>query len=110
VNLNKTLKLLEGTEAEKPFIEDMLLYMDQAKEYEEKKLLQSNLYEELNNSLVYRYKTIVNNAPREDLSIIAISGEETIGSNVDVFLENTAVRFKVRDKLNESGYSVAVKV
>lgn len=30
VNLNKTLKLLEGTEAEKPFIEDMLLYMDQA--------------------------------------------------------------------------------
>ncbi len=110
VNLNKTLKLLEGTEAEKPFIEDMLLYMDQAKEYEEKKVLQSNLYEELNNSLVYRYKTIVNNAPREDLSIIAISGEETIGSNVDVFLENTAVRFKVRDKLNESGYSVAVKV
>ncbi|WP_248899677.1 hypothetical protein [Escherichia coli] len=46
VNLNKTLKLLEGTEAEKPFIEDMLLYMDQAKEYEEKKVLQSNLYEE----------------------------------------------------------------
>lgn len=45
VNLNKTLKLLEGTEAEKPFIEDMLLYMDQAKEYEEKKVLQSNLYE-----------------------------------------------------------------
>lgn len=110
VNLNKTLKLLEGTEAEKPFIEDMLLYMDQAKEYEEKKVLQSNLYEELNSSLVYRYKTIVNNAPREDLSIIAISGEETIGSNVDVFLENTAVRFKVRDRLNESGYSVAVKV
>ncbi|EGD9591871.1 hypothetical protein DNR33_20480 [Escherichia coli] len=110
VNLNKTLKLLEGTKAEKPFIEDMLLYMDQAKEYEEKKVLQSNLYEELNSSLVYRYKTIVNNAQREDLSIIAISGEETIGSNVDVFLENTAVRFKVRDKLNESGYSVAVKV
>ncbi|MEY7593445.1 hypothetical protein AB9D36_27800 [Klebsiella pneumoniae] len=110
VNLNKTLKLLEGTEAEKPFIEDMLLYMDQAKEYEEKNVLQSNLYEELNSSLVYRYKTIVNNAPREDLSIIAISGEEIIGSNVDVFLENTAVRFKVRDKLNESGYSVAVKV
>ena len=39
VNLNKTLKLLEGTEAEKPFIEDMLLYMDQAKEYEEKKVI-----------------------------------------------------------------------
>ncbi|CVD59212.1 Uncharacterised protein [Serratia marcescens] len=55
VNLNKTLKLLEGTEAEKLFIEDMLLYMDQAKEYEEKKVLQSNLYEELNSSLVYRY-------------------------------------------------------
>jgi len=110
VNLHKTLKMLEGTDIEKPFLEDMLLYMDQA---DEKEAIDSGFYENLNMNLIGRYKTIVNNSPKKDLSIINFgtdSYNSTIYSNADVYLENTAVRFKVRDELNKKGYKVSVQV
>lgn len=107
--IRSAMKLLQDTKEEKGFIEDMLFALDSITSYEER---ENSLYYSLSNTLASRYESILRNENKgEDLAIKSIRFSEGVYTGkLSVFIENTAIRFKVRDYLNNKGYSASLDV